>query len=205
MNYKSKLKYQLVRIGQIGTGKLFGITDAILNQPYSTSIKCFSTTGTCLRIQSNTLIKAMEENDNSVVINIKNHPEEDIQGLARYLNRNKEFEDSSKYIFRNFGDKIENMEDENFSPFKTRKQSSLLRSINKRYDSENQSLEKSKDGSTSSLQKRIPYTKVQPLNFKSSGEIRKSRITRNETIPIHNQDILRQVTTQNIKLNYILF
>lgn len=108
---KSKLKYQLAKVGQLGVGKIFGDQDAVWGRPYSFTIKCHSTNGTCLQIKTHQLIKAIGEIDEDILETIKSWSENEKQGLTRYLSNTREFENNSKYInkYKDHMDKIEKM------------------------------------------------------------------------------------------------
>ncbi|CAI2377406.1 unnamed protein product [Moneuplotes crassus] len=179
--HKSKLKYQLAKVGQLGVGKIFGDQDAVCGRPYSFTIKCHSTTGTCLQIKTHQLIKAIEEIDEEILEVIKSWAENEKQGLTRYLNKNREFEDNSKFInkFKNHLDKIEEMKRENESPLQKR--------IAQR-NMEDQQL-RSRDDSQPSPKKTVPYVKVSSINFQSNKDISHTSHFKRDTLVINDDDI----------------
>lgn len=54
------MKYQLVKIAQLGVGKMFGEVDVVKKQTYTNTIKCFSTTGRILRIRAEDFIQVIK-------------------------------------------------------------------------------------------------------------------------------------------------
>ena len=101
-----------MKIGHLGIGKIFGEKDAISKKPYSTTIKCHSTTASCLRIERDKLIKVLGEVDEDIITEIKAETEDNSSGLTRYLDKNKEFESNSKFMnkFKEFSTKLINEE-----------------------------------------------------------------------------------------------
>lgn len=183
-----------MKIGLIGQGKLFGETDAIQEQPYSTTIKCCSTTGTWLKINSKILIKTIKETDHSAIANIKSNRDNNLN-LNRYLEKNKTFEDSSKFMykFKNFGDKLEDMEEQKFNSRQIQFKNPIFKKINERYQKECQSHDNSKDDTSFPSQKRIPYIQVKPLEIKEKEEIKKPKISGKQIIQLKESEILWKV------------
>lgn len=92
------MKYQLIKIGQLGVGKIFGEIDAIYNKNYSNTVKCLSSQGTLLRFNSEDFFKIIKEVEHQSLIEIENAARKTDYNLQLYLNKNKEVEESSKYI-----------------------------------------------------------------------------------------------------------
>jgi len=57
----SKMKFQLVKIAQLGSGKIFGEIDAVSSLPYSITVKCQSTTGIWLKIKTEDFLNIITE------------------------------------------------------------------------------------------------------------------------------------------------
>lgn len=109
---KSKLKFQLAHIGQLGKGKLFGEKDAVLERPYSFTVKCHSSTGILFHIKTDKLISTLEEISPEILEAMKQDAKGENHSLNRYLETNKEFEDSSLFVskYKNQMGKLEEMQ-----------------------------------------------------------------------------------------------
>jgi CRP-like cAMP-binding protein len=101
-----------VKTGLLGRGKMFGETDVVAQRPYSNTIKWFSTKGTCLKIDSDKLINLISEFHPVTHDLLKSSADDGQQSINKYLNKNKEFENSSKLInkFKDRPDKVERIE-----------------------------------------------------------------------------------------------
>ena len=92
------MKFQLIKIGQLGIGKIFGEVDAVNNRNYSNTIKWLSSQGTLLRFKSEDFFKILKEVHLQSFTDIENEAKKADYNLPLYLDRNKVVEESSKKI-----------------------------------------------------------------------------------------------------------
>ena len=88
--------------------------------------------------------------------------------------------------------------------FRAQQKPSIWDRIEAKERKESESPEKSRHDSEESLKKRVPYTKVEPLNQKLTEEIRKSRIYRKETSTMKDRETLRQVGSLLNNINLLI-